>query len=77
MNTMNIEPENKIQENEEQGEQPQCNRGGHHHWGHHEHHMMRFAMISLEEEVDILEEAKVRLEERLAIVNTRLQKLKA
>ena len=74
---MSMEPENRTPETEEQEEKPQCGCSGHHHWGHHRHHMMRFAMMSLEEEIELLELAKVKFEERLAIVNTRLQKLKA
>jgi prefoldin subunit 5 len=40
-------------------------------------HMMRFAAMTLEEEIEFLEAVKERLEERLSSVNARLQKLKA
>jgi hypothetical protein len=52
-------------------------------WGHHGGHwmhkrmMMHFASMTVEEEVEFLESVKARLEERLAIVNEKLGKLKA
>jgi hypothetical protein len=69
-------------------EEQQCGCGGHHDhhggWGMHRRmHMMRrrmwrhFASLTVEEEVEFLEEVKARLEERLGIVNERLTKLKA
>ncbi|OGD58698.1 hypothetical protein A3K78_09475 [Candidatus Bathyarchaeota archaeon RBG_13_52_12] len=68
---------------ESQGEQ-QYNWCGHHGpWGHHGGHwmhkrmMMHFVSMSVEEEVELLESAKARLEERLKVVNERLSKLKA
>jgi hypothetical protein len=58
--------------------------GGHGgHWGHHGGHwmrkrmMMHFASMTIEEEVEFLESVKARLDERLAIVNEKLGKLKA
>jgi hypothetical protein len=74
---MSNEEENRVKETEEQEEQTRCGCGGHPHWGMHRHHMMRFATMSLEEEIELLEQAKEKLEERLAAINTRLQKLKA
>jgi hypothetical protein len=44
-----------------------CGCGGHH----------RYATMTLEEEVQYLEEVKARLEEKLTAVNTKLGKLKA
>jgi len=74
---MSNEQENRVNKTEEPKEHTRCGCGGHHHWGMHRHHMMRFATMSLEEEIELLEQAKARFEERLAIINTRLQKLKA
>jgi hypothetical protein len=75
---MSTEPENEKNEQEEQ-EQGYCGPGcgSHHHWGHHRMHMMHFATMTLEEEIEFLEAVKERLEERLSSVNARLQKLKA
>jgi hypothetical protein len=39
--------------------------------------MMHFVSMSVEEEVELLESAKARLEDRLKVVNERLSKLKA
>jgi hypothetical protein len=39
--------------------------------------MMHFASMTVEEEVEFLESVKARLEERLAVVNKKLGKLKA
>jgi len=65
-------------------------RGWHRHrcgqdrpWGHHRGHwmrkhvMMRFVSMSIEEEVELLESVKARLEDRLRVVDERLVKLKA
>jgi hypothetical protein len=52
-------------------------------WGHHRGHwmrkhvMMRFVSMSVEEEVELLESVKARLEDRLRVVDERLVKLKA
>jgi hypothetical protein len=72
---MSTGPENEKEEQEQEYCGPGC--GGHHHWGHHRMHMMRFAAMTLEEEIEFLEAVKERLEERLSSVNARLQKLKA
>jgi hypothetical protein len=72
---MSTEPENEKEEQEQEYCGPGC--GSHHRWGHHRMHMMRFATMTLEEEVEFLEAVKERLEERLSSVNARLQKLKA
>ncbi|MBM3291548.1 hypothetical protein FJY84_02595 [Candidatus Bathyarchaeota archaeon] len=57
---------------------------GHHGYGrYHRGHQMRrrmwmnFAFMSVEEEVELLESVKERLEKRLTIINERLAKLKA
>jgi len=39
--------------------------------------MMHFASMTVEEEVEFLESVKVRLEDRLKVVNEKLTKLKA
>jgi hypothetical protein len=39
--------------------------------------MMRFVSMSIEEEVELLESVKARLEDRLRVVDERLVKLKA
>ena len=39
--------------------------------------MMHFASMTIEEEVEFLENVKARLEDRLSVVNDRLAKLKA
>jgi len=78
------ESEEKDQERcDSQGEQ-QYSRCGHQGpWGHHGGHwmrkrmMMHFVSMSVEEEVELLESAKARLEDRLKVVNERLSKLKA
>ena len=52
-------------------------------WGHHrghwmrKHMMMRFVSMSIEEEVELLESVKARLEDRLRVVDEKLVKLKA
>ena len=83
----NTEIEEGLEETEE------CSgghRGWHHYgcgqdrpWGHHrghwmrKHMMMHFVSMSIEEEIELLESVKVRLEDRLRVVNERLVKLKA
>ena len=75
---------------EETQERSEGHRDWHHHrcgevrpWGHHRGHwmrkhvMMRFVSMSVEEEVELLESVKARLEDRLRIVDERLLKLKA
>ena len=84
--------EEKKSEIEEGLEETQECSGGHmwHHrrgevcpWGHHRGHwmrrhvMMRFVSMSVEEEVELLESVKARLEDRLRVVDERLVKLKA
>ena len=81
----NVEIEEGLEETRE------CS-GGHrwHHrcgevrpWGHHRGHwmrkhvMMRFVSMSIEEEVELLESVKARLEDKLRVVDERLVKLKA
>ncbi len=39
--------------------------------------MMRFASMSIEEEIELLEDFKARLEDKLKTVDERLSKLKA
>jgi hypothetical protein len=65
------------------GEQSYHGCGHHGSWGRHHGHwmrrhiMMRFASMTVDEEVELLESVKARLEDRLKIVNERLTKLKA
>ncbi len=70
----------------EQQEQCGCGRHGHHGHGGYGWHMahamrrrmwMRFATMTKEEEIELLEAVKGRLEERLKVVDERLAKLKA
>jgi len=89
MNEMSEEKkEEKVEEQaEEQVEEQQeqnCECGQHYgHYGHWRGHwirrrmMMNFASMTMEEEIELLESVKKRLEERLAVVNSRLTKLKA
>ena len=62
-------------------EQPrgcECGYHGGHQWTGHGRHMHYFPpLISVEEEVEALEEIKETLEKRLETVNARIQKLKA
>jgi hypothetical protein len=90
---MKMSEENKPEVREESEEQGNECCGGHqrhegcggHHgpWSHngghwmHKRMMMHFASMSVDEEVEFLESVKARLEERLAIVNEKLGKLKA
>jgi hypothetical protein len=68
-----------------QGHEEHQNEGCGHQgpWGHHQGHwmrkrmMMHFASMTIEEEVELLENVKARLEDRLSAVNERLTKLKA
>jgi len=78
------ESEEKSQEHCEGQEEQQYSWCGHQGpWGHHGGHwmrkrmMMHFVSMSVEEEVELLESAKARLEDRLKVVNERLSKLKA
>jgi ABC-type Zn2+ transport system substrate-binding protein/surface adhesin len=68
-----------------QGHEEHENEDYRHHgpWSHHQglwmrrRMMMHFASMTIEEEVEFLENVKARLEDRLSVVNERLAKLKA
>ena len=85
---MSEENKPEIEETEENEE---CCQGHEHHHGCQGHHgpwaygegwmhkrmMMRFASMTVEEEIELLEHVKGRLEERLKVIDQRLTKLKA